>query len=104
MQNHLAQPNRLTFAIDEETNEEFILNALLPIRISMPVSIWKKTLYKYHKLAPKSYEQILQGPHRNRIVYKPIAKKVPKCTILLPLPRCFALNENNFQKTKISST
>ena len=39
MQNHLAQPNRLTFAIDEETNEEFILNALLPIRISMPVSI-----------------------------------------------------------------
>ena len=35
---------------------------------------FEKTLYKYYKLAPKSYEQILQGPHRNRIFYKPIAK------------------------------
>jgi hypothetical protein len=39
MHNDLAQPNRLTFAIAEETNKEFILNALLPIRIHMPVSI-----------------------------------------------------------------
>ena len=39
MQNELAQPSRLTFAIDEETNKEFILNAIHPIRISMPVSI-----------------------------------------------------------------
>lgn len=39
MQNDLAQPNRLTFAIDDETNKEFILNAIHPIRISMPVSI-----------------------------------------------------------------
>jgi hypothetical protein len=59
---------------------------------------FEKTLYKYHKLAPKSYEEILQGSHPNRIFYKPIAKKVPKCTILRAAARCFEFNEHKFQK------
>ena len=59
---------------------------------------FEKTLYKYHKLAPKSYEEILQGSHRNRIFYKPIAKKGTNVHYFAAIAWCFEFNEHKFKK------
>ena len=39
---------------------------------------FEKTLYEYHKMAPKPYEEILQGPRRNCILHNTIAKNNTK--------------------------